>query len=217
MLIDREVPIKAYREAHALPAAFGVAWFEPKDDAGLGSLANAGAVLLDLRAGWLGALPERMPAAQWLARLPALVDDFRARLIAINAAVGLREVEIEFAAAGLRDAAEAIAFAHLRAGASRTEPPPFDTVYAEWLDIGTRVSSTVHTYAHHVERWGVQVVTNVYGRWGLRITRPVPPLYAIEREPGGEDVVDWVDDSALACPAAAYMESLLREVAVRMG
>jgi hypothetical protein len=119
-------------------------------------------------------------------------------LEAINPLIGLKDVEIEFAAASFGDMCAAYVYAALR-------PPPkpiFESVYRAWLDESERLSSQVHTYAHKGEPWTVQVLTNRYGRLGLHVTTP----HGLHR----------VHDSALACPAEGFMAGLLREVCGRI-
>src|SRR5215468_10465901 len=97
------VPIKDFRLAFDLPPEFGVALFELKDYAGLGRIDRAGADLNNVRAALLDALPDHMTAPGWLTFLPDYARFFESKLYEINAQVGLKDVEIEFAVAGLSD------------------------------------------------------------------------------------------------------------------
>ena len=189
-------PIKAFREAHDLPPEFGVAFFEPKDYSDLGRIDRAGAELNSVRVAVLATIPAKLPLEQWLTFAPELTRYFAAKLYEINPKVNLRPVEIEFAAAGFGDVCQAVIFALVRA--RRTLPPPFEMIYGEWLDSTMRVSQTRYTYRD----WEVQIVTHAYGRAGLI-------LYGAER-------TEYVQDSALGCPAEGFMAALLAEVAARI-
>lgn len=190
------VPIRAFREAHHLPLEFGVALFEPKDFAGLGRIDQAGAELNGVRAAVLAAIPARLTIQQWFAFAPELTRLFTDQLYAINAKINLRDVEIEFAAAGFADVCQAVIYAVMRARGA--EPPPFEAIYGEWLDQTARVSQTVHAYGG----WQVQIVTHAYGRAGMIVRGSAETFY--------------VQDSSLGCPAEGYMASLLADVAARI-
>lgn len=189
--VPREfTPIKAFRDAHHLPPEFGVALFEPKDYTGLGSIDRAGAELNAVRAAVIDALPARLTPPEWLAFIPQLTRRFTDELYAINASVNLRDVEIEFAAAGFGDVCQAVVYALLRGS-----PPPFAAIYSAWLDSTARISQTIHPYGG----WRVQIVTHAYGRAGLVVH--------------AETETHYVQDAALSCPAEGYMAALLAEVA----
>ena len=72
----------------------------------------------------LDALPATMPASGWLTFLPDYARLFESQLYAINAQVGLKEVEIEFAVAGLSDVCQALAYALLVGKYTPPPPPP---------------------------------------------------------------------------------------------
>jgi hypothetical protein len=206
LLIDGErrafVPLKQFRAEQHLPPDFSVALFEPKDFAGLGRIDQAGAALNDVRAATLAAcdaLSPPQPPPVWLAALPRLQAHFTDQLNHINADIGLRPVEIEFAAAGFRDVCEAVIFARVRAGDA---VPTFGGIYADWLDSTTRVSQTLHPYTHDGHTWGVQIVTHAYGRAGLIVHT-------------GE-AIHYVADDALGCPAEGFMLHLLAAMAERL-
>jgi very-short-patch-repair endonuclease len=118
------IPIKDFRAVHNLPADFGIAYFEPKDYAGLGRIDRAGTELNTVRAAMLDALPAAMPARNWLTFLPDYARQFETQLYAINAQVGLKDVEIEFAVAGLSDVLHHVAYALMRGVSPQITPPP---------------------------------------------------------------------------------------------
>jgi hypothetical protein len=193
-------PIHRYREVHHLPADFGVARFEPKDYTGLGSIdsADAGAALNTLRAAILAAVPERAAPEDLPAATDMLASVFRTQLYAINSSVGLKPVEIDFAVAGFADVTQNYAYALLRARLSRSPAPSFAEVYSGWLESSARVATTLHEYRHEGNIWHIRVVSHAYGRTGLVVQRA--------------DGEEYVEDSALACPAEGFMLRLLKEV-----
>jgi hypothetical protein len=195
-------PIKDFRAAHSLPSEFGVALFEPKDYTGLGRIDHAGAELNTVRAALLDALPVHLPARDWLAFLPDYARLFEEKLYAINAQVGLKDVEIEFAVAGLSDVLHQVAYALLRG----FTPPParefFHTIYSQWLDNSVKVFSESYSYDHAGQAWQIQLIAHAYGRAGLVVRTT------------GE--IHYVYDPALGCPAEGFMTALLAEIVGRM-
>jgi hypothetical protein len=193
-------PIRPFRAEHGLPTEFGIALFEPKEYAGLGSIdcADAGAVLNKLRAAVLAAIPPKTALVDLVAIAEMLTGVFRAQMYAINGVVNLKSVEIEFAAAGFADVTQNYVYALLRARLSGADAPPFMAIYGAWLESSTRLATTRHKYAHGGDIWRVQVVSHGYGRAGLQVERG--------------DVVHYLADGALACPAHGFMAGLLREV-----
>lgn len=198
------VPMRAFREAQHLSPEFGVALFEPKDFAGLGRIDQAGAELNGVRAAVLAAIPARLTIQQWFNFAPELTHFFTDQLYAINARVNLRDVEIEFAAAGFADVCQAVIYAIMRARGA--ELPPFEAIYGDWLDQTARVSQTIHAYGD----WQVQIVTHAYGRAGMIASLHPEGIVRAEAE------TFYVQDSALGCPAEGYMAALLAEVAARI-
>jgi hypothetical protein len=206
LLIDGEqrwlTPLKAFRAAHHLPETFCLEAFSPKNWAGLGSLESAGGMLNDLRADLLAHLPPTIMLPAWLSLLPDYVQHFERGLRAINPQVGLREPEIEFAAAGFSDVLNAHAIALMRASRAGFTPGLFRDAYNQWLMDSIRLFAEVH----HVEQagavWQVQVISHAYGRVGLRVRLP--------------DSVEYVYDPALACPAEGFMFSLLESIAAQV-
>jgi hypothetical protein len=196
------VPLAQFRAAHGLPSDFGVALFEPKDRAGLGSLDGAGAALTGVRArvtAQAAALALHDPRAWALDGADRAAALFRAALEDANAAIGLRPSEIDYAVAGFHAVVSAYVFAWLRAG----ERPDFTAVYADWLAGTWRASALAHPYDHAGERWTIHILNNAYGRVGLRVKRPSETTF--------------VRDEALACPASGFMAALLAEVCARVG
>jgi hypothetical protein len=193
------VPIKSFRAEYNLPPAFSVALFEPKDYAGLGRIDRAGSELNDVRRAVLDALPERLSINAWLTFLPQLEALFRDKLVKINAQVGLREVEIDFAVAGFGDVCRALLYALLRARAENRPIPTFIQVYAEWLNSTIRVSQAVYIYEHEDEKWRVQIVNHAYGRIGICVQTG--------------SMIHYVHDGVYGCPAEGYMVALLTDVA----
>lgn len=187
------IPLRDFRAAHDLPPDFGVACFEPKDYAGLGSISSAGTALNSLRGALLDALPASLTPQGLLSLAAALTDRFRIELTRINPHVRLREAEIEFAVAGFGDVCNAYAYALLRDRAAS-----FEVVYRDWLAASARVFSGVHRYEHRGEQWRARVIAHAYGRFGLLIETPRGTFA--------------VYDPALACPAEGFMSALLSDV-----
>jgi len=196
------IPIRVFRAAHDLPPDFGVAYFQPKSYAGLGNIDGAGAALTTLRDTVLTWAHEKLRVPK-LSVIPDLYSVFARALTAINDQVGLKDVEIEFAAAGFSDMIGAFMFALVRASVSDDLPPDFVSVYQAWLDTTTHTASPVIEYVHGADTWGVQVIADAYGRVGLIVAL--------------EEATVVVQDSALACPAAGFMAGLMREVCAEIG
>lgn len=196
------IALRTFREQHQLPAAFGVATFEPKDTRGLARLDGAGPALTRLQKDVLAALPPRVTLPDLLAQCERLQRAFERALWAINAEVGLKDVEVDFAVAGFGDALHAYAYALIQARTTQQETPAFGEVYRQWLNEGVRLSQRVHTYQHQGADWQVRVLNNVYGRIGLAIQHG--------------DTLSYVADVRLACPAESFMASLLGACAAHL-
>lgn len=203
LMIDERVcdfvSIKDFRAQHHLDANFGVALFEPKDYAGLGRVDAAGVHLNAIRSSIIAALPAEMPLHGWIEFLPRLASLFRNRLHDINAEVGLKDVEIDYAVAGFSDVCNAMVYAVLRGRAAGEPAPAFFQVYSDWLNSTVKIASSVHSYIHEEEVWRVQIVNHAYGRVGLVAASSKGTYY--------------VQDGRLSCPAEGFMLTLLSEVA----
>src|SRR5688500_5081521 len=138
-------PLRDFRAAHGLPPDFGVSRFEPKSYDGLGRIDSVGAELNNVRlavVGMVKSVGQPEDPAIWLKMSPVLRDFFQRQLESVNPKVGLRPPEVEFAAAGFGDVTEAVIWALLRARATKSPAPPFESIYAEWLNNTARVSQT---------------------------------------------------------------------------
>jgi hypothetical protein len=189
------IPIKDFRAAHDLPPEFGVSLFEPKDWTGLGRIDRAGAELNSVRAAVLAAIPERMTSYDWLIFYPTLARLFEAQLYEINASVGLKDVEIEFAVAGFSDVCQGLWYALVSEGGVNSL---FYHVYSDWLNNSVRVFSTTYPYIHQNQPWEAQIFAHAYGRAGLIVRTPTE--------------IHYTHDPALGCPAEGFMTSLMREI-----
>lgn len=205
LLIDNThqpfIPIREFRARHGLPSSFGVAHFEPKDYSGLGRMDGAGAELNALRDRLLRALAPADPPTfeRWLAAVRGWREQFRHELTRINPAVGLHQVEIDFAVAGFGNVAEAVVWAVVRARRLDEPPPTFDRIYADWLNSTVRVGHIHYPYDHVGQHWQVQIIRTAYGRAGLIVRAP--------------DDVYYLHDPSLGCPAEGFMAALLADVA----
>lgn len=195
------IPLPAFRQQRGLPEAFSLAYFEPKDWQGLGSLDGSGKALALLRQHLLEAIPTTVSLAELIFQVQALTDYFYRELVAINPQIGLREVEVEFAVAGLADVLQSVAYHLIQLNHAyhhdleqMQQHFDFSSVYQNWLDASVRVSATTQTYTYEDVEYQVQVIYNPYGRVGLKV------------EVAGE--VYYVADLALACPALHFMQDL---------
>jgi len=196
------IPIRDFRAAFGLPPEFGVGLFEPKNYTGLGRIDRAGAELNRVRAALLDALPSQMPVRGWLNFLPGYARLFQDQLSAINRQVGLKDVEIEFAVAGLSDVLHQVTYGLLRINETPDAKQFFHHVYTEWLNNSVKVFAEVYPYDHAGQRWDVQIFAHAYGRAGLVVRTPAETHY--------------VYDPALGCPAEGFMTTLLGEISGRI-
>lgn len=195
------IPLAAFRQQRRLPEEFSLAYFEPKDWQGLGTLDGSGKALAALRQRMLEAVPVTITLAELIFQAQTLADRFHSELTAINPQIGLREVEVEFAVAGLADVLQSVAYQLVQLSHTYRHDPSqvqthfdFSGLYQNWLDASVRVSATTQIYAQQNATYQVRVIYNPYGRVGLKV------------EVAGE--VYYVTDLALACPALHYMQDL---------
>lgn len=196
------IDLKAFRRAYDLPPDFGVGYFEPKDYSGLARIDTAGAHMNALWDEVLNAIPQSLTLPEMFAVISELTARFSEQLYAINDHVNLKDVEIEYAVAGFSDVLQAYFYERMRASAAKTSPQSFAMIYNTWLENSTRVSHPAHEYTHQGATWQVNILNNVYGRFGLIVTLPDETLY--------------VADASLACPADGYMSNLLRDVIAKL-
>lgn len=188
------IEIHDFHRQFALTPDFGVSMFEPKDYTGLARLDEGGAALNHLRETLFAAVPDRIAPLDLLDLSRHLSALFQVKLDEINHVIGLKPVEVDFAAAGFEDVCQAFGYAAIRA---KDSPVNFDEVYQEWLNGTIRISSTEHSFG--AENWKVQVMNYAYGRFGLVIHMPDQTLY--------------VRDAVYMCPAEHFTYRLLRSIA----
>jgi hypothetical protein len=200
------IPLQIFRSQWGLPDDFNLAYFEPKDWQGLGSLEGSGKALAIVRQRMIEAVPQTIILAQLISQVEALTNLFYRELAAINSQIGLRDVEVDFAVAGFADVSQSVAYhlmqlSHVYRHDPTQIPLNFDflAIYQSWLDASARISATTHLYVHENVGYEVQIVYNAYGRVGLKVQ-----VF---------DEITYVIDMALACPAANYMMDLCGEVA----
>lgn len=203
------VPLAAFRAQWQLPDDFNLARFSPKNWTGLGRLDHGGPALAHLRQVVVSSMPSTIPLHRLRDQVLALGGLFFSQLQLANVDIGLRDVEVDFAAAGFQDMLEATALrliqlSHLYPSDLTQIQSHFDFegVYQGWLDASARVHEQAHPYTHHNTSLTVRVAHNPYGRIGLEVTM--------------NDHTFYVADPALACPAAGYMHDLGAEVAMAM-
>lgn len=201
--------LAAFRAQWQLPDDFNLARFSPKDWTGLGSLDHGGPALAHLRQVMVSAVPSAIPLHRLRDQVLALSGLFFGQLQLANVDIGLREVEVDFAAAGFQDVLDATAMHLIQL--SHTYPRDlaqiqsrfaFEAVYQNWLDASARVFEQEHHYSQTGVDFTVRVVHNPYGRVGLEVQV--------------KDETVYVADPVLACPAAGYMHDLEAELAVAM-
>lgn len=195
------IPLVTFRAQWQLPDDFNLARFAPKDWTGLGSLEHGGPALARIRYMVTGAVPAAIPLHRLRDQVLALSGLFLSQLQLANSDIGLRDVEVDFAAAGFQDVLDATAMRliqlshlHQRDLAQIQSHFDFNSVYQGWLDASARVFEQAHHYPHHGLDFKVRVVHNPYGRVGLEVAVNAETFY--------------VADPALACPAAGYMYEL---------
>jgi hypothetical protein len=199
-------PLQAFCAQRDLPEEFQVAFFEPKDWEGLGSVDGSGKALTEVKRRVVEAIPQTVVLSDLIFQAQTLTELFHQELAVINAQVGLREVEVEFAVAGFADVLQSVAYQLIQLSHTYQADPAqlqsnfdFSAIYQTWLDDSTRLSADTHGYTHQGTEYRVQVIYNAYGRVGLKVQAA--------RE------VYYVADMNLACPAASFMRSLCQEVA----
>jgi hypothetical protein len=190
------IPIKDFRQAHALPESFSVAHFEPKDFAGLAAIDKAGQEMNSLRQGLLDMLPASLNKMALLSVSDGQREAFRAGLYSINEKIGLKPEEVEFAVSGFGDVLQNWAYALIRGNAD------FRAIYTQWLNDSVRVSQNVHEYAQQGQIWRVNILNHAYGRMGLKVQIG--------------DAVYYLTDSIYSCPAEGYMLGLLGDICEAM-
>ncbi|MBA3531837.1 MAG: hypothetical protein H0T73_07960 [Ardenticatenales bacterium] len=199
-------PLGTFRRQWGLPESFGVAYFEPKEWDGLGTMDGSREALATLQARVVAAVPALVKASDLLREVERLTALFHREFDEANAQVGLRDVEVEYAVAGFENVLQSVAshlvllaYTHHADPEQIREAFDFSALYHNWLDGTARVSFTVHPYEHGNHRFEVRMLNDAYGRVGMEVRVA--------------DEVHYVLDTSLACPAARYMKTLCETVA----
>ncbi len=200
------IPLQTFCAQQGLPEEFEVAFFEPKDWAGLGNADGSGKMLAEVRRRVVETVPQAVILTDLVIQAQALTELFHQELTAINVHIGLREVEVEFAVAGFADVLHSVAYQLIQLSHTYCNDPAqiqskfdFSAIYQTWLDDSTRLSAVTHGYPRQDTEYHVQVIYNAYGRVGLKV-HVAEEIY-------------YVADMNLACPAASFMRGLCQEVA----
>ncbi len=190
--------LPVFRKEWGLPDEFSVAYFEPKDTAGLGSLEGASSALALVKQRVLQSVPAKTRVADVMTYAEGLSRIFEPELTAVNTQIGLKPVEIEFAVAGFEDVLRSVAYKLIELQYTHRQNPQqieadfdFATIYQDWLDDSTRLGGLVHNYEASPPQFEVQIIYNVYGRIGLAVT--------VNEE------IYYVYDPTLSCPASNFM------------
>ena len=200
------LPLQTFRAQWGLPESFTLAYFEPKNWEGLGSVEGAGQALFSVKQRTVQAVPAWVTLARLTIIAEELTYAFRTELAAANTQIGLRPAEFDFAVSGFYDVLHAVAFNLIQLGLDYQqdltlirENFDFLKVYYTWLNESVGIFAATHTFEHTDTQFKVRVVYNAYGRVGFEV-QVAGKIY-------------YVADMSLACPAASYMRDLCAEVA----
>jgi len=198
-----------FRAKWGLPNSFQMAYFEPKEWEGLGSLDGAGPALATARQHVIQAVPSQITFTKLLSTVDDLSHIFRHELGVANVQVGLRTVEVDFAVSGFNDVLQAVAYRLMELYHSHPDGLTqihnnfdFAGVYQNWLDNSVQVSTTAHIYEHTDTEFKVRIIYNIYGHIGLEVATA--------------DELHYVVDMSLACPASSYIYELCSQVVKAM-
>ena len=137
LMIERQsrcfVPISGFRTQFSLPGDFGVNMFMPKDYTGLGRINHAGNELQMVYENLLASIPTSPPDS-WMGLTINLQSVFHQQLCAINAKVGLKRSEIEYAVIGFGQVCQGFVHQLLVSRMKNQPAPTFHDVYTQWLN-----------------------------------------------------------------------------------
>src|SRR5690606_27910761 len=91
------IALKDFRAQFGLPESFSIAWFQPKDFTGLGSIKGANSELAYVRQALLETLPDGFPPAGWSSLSVTLQIAFRRLLVEVNPNIVLKRDVIDYA------------------------------------------------------------------------------------------------------------------------
>jgi hypothetical protein len=195
------IAIEEFRESYQLGDDFAVELFQPKSYQGLGSIEGAGAALATFYETIIAAIPSHTPKSGWMAFLMELQILFRHQLYTINAHIGLKASEIDYAVLNFGAICQEFISSLINKRMRGKVDACFDEVYETWLNKTIEISIP-YFYLYYDELWHIELVKYAYGRIGLIIKTPTDTYY--------------VYDSSLACPAERFMERLSRTVAEKI-
>jgi hypothetical protein len=195
------IAIAEFRENYQLEDNFALELFQPKDYQELGSIEGAGSDLAAFYETILAAIPSHTPGSGWMAFLMELQILFRHQLYAINAHIGLKASEVDYAALNFGVICQEFISSLINKRMRDQTDACFDEVYKTWLN-RTIEMSLRYFYLYHDELWHIELVRHAYGRMGLIIKTHADTHY--------------VYDASLACPAEKFMEQLSRAIAEKI-
>lgn len=205
-------PIATFRARFGLPDNWGVALLEGETNTQHAPLSpDELAALAAVEAAVLAGIPSAVPVDQVIHYTDALAALFRAELQRRDNVLALEAEKLDFAASGFRDIALQQAYALIQAW-HRTGGEPsalraaFDpeAAHLQWVNDNLRIVGTAHD-VHHGERvWQVAVLHTPFGQSGL----------VVRDTASGE--THYLADSALTCPAEAFMQRLGMAVGERL-
>jgi hypothetical protein len=191
--------LASFRALYDLPPEFGLASFVRKDYTRAGRIGGAGTALQTVRTALVNAIPSETPPGGWMAFIFTLQRQFRQQLYAVNAYVGLQPSEIDYAVTGCCDVLRMFVYEIGCAQLAGNPLPEFHQIYFTWFNSNIHLSRPVAHYVYGDYLWQIQVISNPFGRAGLAIETHADTHY--------------VYDPELACPAAGFVSSLLRDIA----
>jgi len=195
------IPIHTFRLTYNLPSEFSVRFFMPKDESHLGHIDGSYLELQILHQAVLASIPASPPPS-WIALGLELQQVFHRQLCAINAKIGLKRSEIEYAVVGFGQVIQS--FIHRTVVAFMKEKPieSFNPIYQDWLNDSVRGLLPGFHYPYQGKTWYVRILRHAYGRIGMSVQI--------------NNQTHYIWDAELSCPAEGFMYGLLRDVIERL-
>ncbi|MEM7028338.1 MAG: hypothetical protein AAF629_02005 [Chloroflexota bacterium] len=207
--LETLIPLSTFRDMWQLPDTFSMTYFEPEERSDLGTLDQSGNTLNHIRETIIGAVSGQVLLPDLFTEVERLAVYFQQTLISVNHQIGLQQVEIDFARAGLEDILRQVTDHLVRAYYDYQSTPEkicdtldFAALYQAWLNSGARIASTETPFSHNDQTFLVRVIYDPYGRVGLQVSV--------------DDELYYVADTQFMCPAANYMRGLSEAVAEKL-
>jgi hypothetical protein len=177
--------------------------FVQKDYTGLGRFESGSNTALNkLRDTVLNAVPASLSLNELMDFFIHLEIVFRDTLAEINVDIGLKSIEVDFAAGGFRDVCQTYVYSVIRSRMNDEPLVGFVKIYQDWINSTVRITHTTYPYHHENQQWTIQILSTVYGRMGLIIHTP--------------EGTHYIRDTSFTCPAENFMYNLLTTVIERV-